>query len=129
MCTGASCPSECPSWGGRAGGQLACSHVHPLLSLPGTREAAFVYAISSAGVAFAVTRACSSGELDKCGCDRTVQGVSPQGKYGERRREVARLWGYPGENVDFSDNHDRVPVTTAGVQTKQTQNSGGNFSN
>ncbi|XP_077007039.1 protein Wnt-4 isoform X2 [Tamandua tetradactyla] len=45
----------------------------------GTREAAFVYAISSAGVAFAVTRACSSGELEKCGCDRTVQGVSPQG--------------------------------------------------
>lgn len=51
-------------------------------SLPptGTREAAFVYAISSAGVAFAVTRACSSGELEKCGCDRTVHGVSPQGK-------------------------------------------------
>ncbi|KAM9032795.1 protein Wnt-4 [Sminthopsis crassicaudata] len=45
----------------------------------GTREAAFVYAISSAGVAFAVTRACSSGELDKCGCDRTVHGVSPEG--------------------------------------------------
>ncbi|MEE6483424.1 hypothetical protein FKM82_013547 [Ascaphus truei] len=45
----------------------------------GTREAAFVYAISSAGVAFAVTRACSSGDLDKCGCDRTVHGVSPQG--------------------------------------------------
>uniref|UniRef100_A0A452UCH3 Protein Wnt n=1 Tax=Ursus maritimus TaxID=29073 RepID=A0A452UCH3_URSMA len=43
----------------------------------GTREAAFVYAISSAGVAFAVTRACSSGELEKCGCDRTVHGVSP----------------------------------------------------
>ncbi|KAM8796305.1 protein Wnt-4 [Eudromia elegans] len=48
----------------------------------GTREAAFVYAISSAGVAFAVTRACSSGELDKCGCDRTVQGGSPQGEHG-----------------------------------------------
>uniref|UniRef100_G1TTT2 Protein Wnt n=1 Tax=Oryctolagus cuniculus TaxID=9986 RepID=G1TTT2_RABIT len=45
----------------------------------GTREAAFVYAVSSAGVAFAVTRACSSGELEKCGCDRTVHGVSPQG--------------------------------------------------
>lgn len=39
-----------------------------------------MYAISSAGVAFAVTRACSSGELEKCGCDRTVHGVSPQGK-------------------------------------------------
>ncbi|CAO2589619.1 Protein Wnt-4, partial [Lemmus lemmus] len=42
----------------------------------GTREAAFVYAISSAGVAFAVTRACSSGELEKCGCDRTVHGYA-----------------------------------------------------
>lgn len=42
-----------------------------------------MYAISSAGVAFAVTRACSSGELEKCGCDRTVHGVSPQGKCGQ----------------------------------------------
>ncbi|KAB5537223.1 hypothetical protein PHYPO_G00116380 [Pangasianodon hypophthalmus] len=45
----------------------------------GTREAAFVYAISAASVAYAVTRACSSGELEKCGCDRNVHGVSPQG--------------------------------------------------
>ncbi|XP_071368757.1 protein Wnt-4a isoform X1 [Centroberyx affinis] len=45
----------------------------------GTREAAFVYAISAASVAFAVTRACSSGELEKCGCDRNVHGVSPEG--------------------------------------------------
>lgn len=63
------------------GGALGPS---PALPLPptGTREAAFVYAISSAGVAFAVTRACSSGELEKCGCDRTVHGVSPQGECG-----------------------------------------------
>ncbi|KAJ4922326.1 hypothetical protein JOQ06_022861 [Pogonophryne albipinna] len=44
-----------------------------------TREAAFVYAISAASVAFAVTRACSSGELEKCGCDHNVHGVSPEG--------------------------------------------------
>lgn len=49
------------------------------LFVTGTREAAFVYAISAASVAFAVTRACSSGELDKCGCDRNVHGVSPEG--------------------------------------------------
>ena len=45
----------------------------------GTREAAFVHAISSAGVSHAVTRSCSSGHLDSCGCDRSIQGTSPQG--------------------------------------------------
>nr|XP_027224628.1 protein Wnt-4-like [Penaeus vannamei] len=45
----------------------------------GTREAAFVHAISSAGVAHAITRRCSSGELDVCGCDRSVRGVTPHG--------------------------------------------------
>lgn len=46
---------------------------------PGTREASFVHAISAAGVAHAVTRACSSGKLTKCGCDRTVKGPSKDG--------------------------------------------------
>ena len=58
-----------------------------------------MYAISSAGVAFAVTRACSSGELEKCGCDRTVHGVSPQGEWGRRggRKQVAGgVDGAPG---------------------------------
>ncbi|CAC5418797.1 WNT4 [Mytilus coruscus] len=45
----------------------------------GTREASFVHALSSAGVAHAVTRACSSGRLTQCGCDRTVSGPSDQG--------------------------------------------------
>lgn len=69
----------------------------PALPLPptGTREAAFVYAISSAGVAFAVTRACSSGELEKCGCDRTVHGVSPQGKCGRWGGESGRAEAWP----------------------------------
>uniref|UniRef100_G3P6V6 Protein Wnt n=1 Tax=Gasterosteus aculeatus aculeatus TaxID=481459 RepID=G3P6V6_GASAC len=45
----------------------------------GTREAAFVHALSSAAVAMAVTRACTRGELERCGCDRKVRGVSPEG--------------------------------------------------
>ena len=51
---------------------------HPVVS-PGTREASFVHAISSAGVAHAVTRSCSSGELENCGCDRSLRGMSPEG--------------------------------------------------
>lgn len=88
----------------------------PFLPLPptGTREAAFVYAISSAGVAFAVTRACSSGELEKCGCDRTVHGVSPQGKHicpkvgGWGGRDLA-----PGPNSprnSLCPLHPRLPM-------------------
>ncbi|GMT15031.1 hypothetical protein PFISCL1PPCAC_6328 [Pristionchus fissidentatus] len=37
----------------------------------GTREAAFVHAISSAGIAYRVTKDCSKGLSDKCGCDHT----------------------------------------------------------
>ncbi|KAK1795510.1 hypothetical protein P4O66_010667 [Electrophorus voltai] len=45
----------------------------------GTREAAFMHALSSAAVAVAVTRGCSRGELERCGCDRKVRGLSPEG--------------------------------------------------
>ena len=49
------------------------------LWLKGTREAAFVHSISAAGVGYEVTRSCSSGDLQKCGCDRTVTGTSDEG--------------------------------------------------
>lgn len=45
----------------------------------GTRETAFVHAISAAGLAHALTRACSSGRMDDCGCDRSVRGESKDG--------------------------------------------------
>lgn len=68
--------------------KLSNSHVHfPVLCAlfflnSGTREAAFVHALSSAAVAVAVTRACTRGELERCGCDRKVRGVSPEGEPG-----------------------------------------------
>ncbi|KAF1642604.1 Protein Wnt-4, partial [Eudyptes chrysocome] len=54
------------------------------VAIQGTRESAFIHAISAAGVAFAVTHACSRGELEQCGCDRKIRGVSPEGEGGGR---------------------------------------------
>ena len=55
------------------------SLTYPLFTFSFFREASFVHAISSAGVAHAVTRSCSSGELENCGCDRSLRGMSPEG--------------------------------------------------
>ncbi len=64
---------------------------YPVVS-PGTREASFVHAISSAGVAHAVTRSCSSGELENCGCDRSLRGMSPEGFQVKGRRDTVAIY-------------------------------------
>nr|XP_053642378.1 protein Wnt-16-like [Cherax quadricarinatus] len=50
----------------------------------GSKETAFIYAVTSAGVVHAVTHACSSGNLTDCSCDMSKQGLStPEGwKWG-----------------------------------------------
>ncbi|TNN43890.1 Protein Wnt-7b [Liparis tanakae] len=49
-----------------------------LVICKGSREAAFTYAITAAGVAHAITAACSQGNLSQCGCDREKQGYYNQ---------------------------------------------------
>lgn len=44
----------------------------------GSKEAAFTYAIIAAGVAHAVTAACTQGSLSGCGCDKDKQGFYNQ---------------------------------------------------
>ncbi|KAM8892749.1 protein Wnt-2 isoform 2-T2 [Spinachia spinachia] len=46
------------------------------LLLRSSREVAFMYAISSAGVVHTLARACSRGELDSCSCDPRKTGSS-----------------------------------------------------
>uniref|UniRef100_A0A3Q3FJ94 Protein Wnt n=1 Tax=Kryptolebias marmoratus TaxID=37003 RepID=A0A3Q3FJ94_KRYMA len=59
-----------------------------------TRETSFVHAISAAGVMFTLTRNCSLGDLENCGCD-----LSNNGKIGGR----GWLWGGCSDNVDFGE--------------------------
>lgn len=61
-------------------------------SLAGSRETAFTYAVSAAGVVNAISRACREGELSSCGCSRTA-----------RPKDLPRdwLWGGCGDNVEY----------------------------
>uniref|UniRef100_A0A3B3TAI9 Protein Wnt n=1 Tax=Paramormyrops kingsleyae TaxID=1676925 RepID=A0A3B3TAI9_9TELE len=64
------------------------------IMLRSSREAAFVYAISSAGVVYAITRACSQGELKICNCD-------PH-KRGRARDDRGNFdWGGCSDHVNF----------------------------
>lgn len=65
----------------------------------GSREAAFTYAISSAGVTFAITAACARGNISMCGCQNP-----------SKMREPAPngwKWGGCSVDVDFATKFAR----------------------
>lgn len=65
----------------------------------GSKEAAFTYAITAAGVAHAVTAACSQGNLSHCGCDREKQGYHDQ--------EEGWKWGGCSADVKYGVEFSR----------------------
>ncbi len=42
----------------------------------GTKESAYIHALTSAGIAYAITKACSTGRLSSCGCDMSMKDKS-----------------------------------------------------
>lgn len=49
-----------------------------------SKEAAFVSALFSAGVTYAVTKACSSNKLESCSCDSSEKGFDKDGNKWHR---------------------------------------------
>ncbi|KAK7499505.1 hypothetical protein BaRGS_00009157 [Batillaria attramentaria] len=72
------------------------------IMLKGSREAAFVYAISAAGVVHAITRACSKGQLQYCACDPTKRGT------GTDRDGSKFDWGGCSDNVRYGSKFSRM---------------------
>jgi wingless-type MMTV integration site family protein 16 len=87
--------------------------------LRGSRETAFVHAITSAGVVYAITQSCSSGQLSDCGCDRKyavsshmkpdaelIQAIEDQqtlegGSMNAATSRTQWRWGGCSDNVGF----------------------------
>ncbi|KAE8753129.1 WntA [Frankliniella occidentalis] len=80
-----------------------------------SRETAFIYAISAAGVAYAVTRACSRGELNECSCDSRVR---------VRKTKKKWQWGGCSEDIRFGEKFSRDFV-----DSKETGDSPGGLMN
>ena len=73
------------------------------IPIAGSREAAFVYSISSAGVMHSITRDCSKGQLESCSCDPSKTGSS-------RDRKGLFQWGGCSDNVRYGGEFARLFV-------------------
>ncbi|KFD56589.1 hypothetical protein M514_02693 [Trichuris suis] len=64
-----------------------------------SREKAYVHAISAAGVAYSITRACSQGDLPSCSCDKDVH----RRNFKNKRFHGDWEWGGCSEDVNFGE--------------------------
>ncbi|XP_018322467.1 protein Wnt-1-like [Agrilus planipennis] len=79
-----------------------------------SRETAYIYAISAASIAFAVTRACSKGELTDCSCDNRVR----------QKKHRSWQWGGCSEDIHYGEQFSRLFL-----DVKEDPNSAGGLMN
>lgn len=91
---------ELPGREGAAGAPGLTPSPPPLLA--GSREAAFTYAIIAAGVAHAITAACTQGNLSDCGCDKEKQ--------GQYHRDEGWKWGGCSADIRYGIGFAKVFV-------------------
>ncbi|XP_072756102.1 protein Wnt-7b isoform X2 [Anoplolepis gracilipes] len=113
-----------------------CSHVSNdqafgHVVVVGSREAAFTYAISSAGVTYAITAACSRGNITACGCEpavRTRKELPPNGwewggcsadvTYGMRFLDAREIEGDARSLMNLHNNKAGRKIVKAHLQTE-----------
>ncbi|XP_015760766.1 PREDICTED: protein Wnt-5a-like isoform X2 [Acropora digitifera] len=62
----------------------------------GTKEAAFTYSISAAGVVYSIARSCVEGNLSVCGCSRERRPKNLNSEF---------QWGGCGDNIDYGSKY------------------------
>lgn len=84
-----------------------CLSLSPCL-YSGCRETAFVYALTSAGITHAVSRACSEGLVETCTCDYRNTRVRNGAASG-----LDWEWGGCSDNIDFGVKFSRAFIDSA----------------
>jgi len=69
---------------------------------PTTKETAFVHAITAAGIAYTLTKNCSTGDFPDCVCDNRIT-----------RRQMGWEWGGCSDNFHFGSQVARQFLDTA----------------
>ena len=102
-----------------------------LLFVTGSREQAYVYSLSSAALAQAISKACAVGVTTKCGCGRFPTEAPPKDfKWGGCGDDIGFGLAFSnafGESIDPKMNMDRRELRSSnGISKRSMVNSHNN---